>query len=601
MKIFGRFPGVCVDIFPVGDYTRHRIICFASKSLTSTERNYAQTQREALAVVWAVEHFHFYLLGAKFTVKTDAMGVKFIFDKAPDAPKRLLRRAEGWAMRLDLFDYEIVHVKGELNIADSSSRLFEDTKAPEPYYECQSPCEIARIKINEVFDVPFDEGHLPIAEVKREMERCDEMTKLVAAIRSNKWEGVERGYELARNELEILDGVVLKDGLVLIPPKLRAKALKIAHIGHLGIVRTKSVVNERIWWPKIGLAVEEWIKACRTCILNGRKHSPAPMQRTILPEAQWEYVAIDYCGPFASQGGIHVVALVDYFSRYVVTSVVKSTAWADLHVALDEIFYRLGYPARIKSDNGPPFFGGEYKKYCNDRGIETVFSWPLSPQQNGSAESTMKHVNRGIQNATAENVSIQSALRDRIRAHNDARHTETRQIPSEVMFGRRLARGLPSARPSKVTIDEEEMRRRDWDAKMKGKETQDKRRRARSPSLEPGDKVVLQRAAKKKGQTPYDPTELTVQSCHGNDVVLEGADGVPIRRDVTKVRKLPTNASEIEGTSTTIKKHRVEPDEKGEGVEAGSRDERPKRDRKKTDRLGDFGINAMEVDDFDLD
>lgn len=39
-----------------------RIISFASKTLTRTERNYAQTQREALAVVWATEHFHYYLL-----------------------------------------------------------------------------------------------------------------------------------------------------------------------------------------------------------------------------------------------------------------------------------------------------------------------------------------------------------------------------------------------------------------------------------------------------------------------------------------------------------------------------------------------------------
>jgi RNase H-like domain found in reverse transcriptase/Reverse transcriptase (RNA-dependent DNA polymerase) len=59
---------------------KRRIISFASKSLTETERRYPQVQRESLAIVWAVEHFHYYTLGARFTIKTDADGVRFIFD-----------------------------------------------------------------------------------------------------------------------------------------------------------------------------------------------------------------------------------------------------------------------------------------------------------------------------------------------------------------------------------------------------------------------------------------------------------------------------------------------------------------------------------------
>lgn len=46
----------------------HRTISFASKTLTKTERNYPQTQREALAVVWGTEHFFYYLLGNEFTI-----------------------------------------------------------------------------------------------------------------------------------------------------------------------------------------------------------------------------------------------------------------------------------------------------------------------------------------------------------------------------------------------------------------------------------------------------------------------------------------------------------------------------------------------------
>lgn len=83
-----------------------RIISFASKSLTPTERKYAQNQREALAAVWAVEHYSYFLLGRKFTLRTDAQGVSFILNRQREDSKRALTRADGWALRLSPYRYK---------------------------------------------------------------------------------------------------------------------------------------------------------------------------------------------------------------------------------------------------------------------------------------------------------------------------------------------------------------------------------------------------------------------------------------------------------------------------------------------------------------
>ena len=40
-----------------------RTVCYANKTLSSVERRYSQTEKEALALVWSVERFHVYLLG----------------------------------------------------------------------------------------------------------------------------------------------------------------------------------------------------------------------------------------------------------------------------------------------------------------------------------------------------------------------------------------------------------------------------------------------------------------------------------------------------------------------------------------------------------
>jgi hypothetical protein len=51
--------------------TNHVPICYASRNLTACERRYSQTEREALALVWACERFHAYIYGTKFELVTD--------------------------------------------------------------------------------------------------------------------------------------------------------------------------------------------------------------------------------------------------------------------------------------------------------------------------------------------------------------------------------------------------------------------------------------------------------------------------------------------------------------------------------------------------
>ena len=46
-------------------------VAYASRSMSETERRYAQIEKEALALTWACERFSMYLLGRRFQVETD--------------------------------------------------------------------------------------------------------------------------------------------------------------------------------------------------------------------------------------------------------------------------------------------------------------------------------------------------------------------------------------------------------------------------------------------------------------------------------------------------------------------------------------------------
>ena len=68
-----------------------QIVRYASRALTDVEKRYSQTDREMLAVVYGVEHFHMYLYGSDFTVITDHKPLLgLISSKKPCTPYRTM-------------------------------------------------------------------------------------------------------------------------------------------------------------------------------------------------------------------------------------------------------------------------------------------------------------------------------------------------------------------------------------------------------------------------------------------------------------------------------------------------------------------------------
>ena len=158
------------------------------------------------------------------------------------------------------------------------------------------------------------------------------------------------GYVSVKNELCTIGKLVLRGDRIVIPQSLRRSVVESAHEGHQGIVKTKSRLRTKVWWPKMDADAERMCKSCHGCQVVGQYSPPEPMQRTEPPTGPWQDLAVDLMGPMPS--GENLLVVVDYYSRYYEVVVMRSTTSPKIIAALTEIFARFGYPYSLKADNG---------------------------------------------------------------------------------------------------------------------------------------------------------------------------------------------------------------------------------------------------------
>ncbi|KAE8737994.1 hypothetical protein FOCC_FOCC016536 [Frankliniella occidentalis] len=386
-----------------------RPVMLVSSTLSPAQQNYAQIDREGLAVIYAISKFHRFLWGQQFTLVTDCQAISRIFNINSSLPVRTGHRLQHWASILQAYRYKLVHRKAaNLVVADALSRL----PAPITIEEVH----VAAVNVKIATEVP-----LTSEKIASELHN-DPVLEAVFRFVHLGWPPRDKfknnpailPYFRVRDCLTIVSKCLLFSSRVIIPSTIRGLVLKALHDGHPGIYRTKLLARMYVWWPSLGEDITQLVSHCSICALVNFKPDkvfvPWPA-----PATPFERVHID----FYERRSLSYFIVCDAYSKWLHVAHMQSTRAPFVIKELLAIFAIFGLPKFLVSDNGPPFDSNEYAEFCTQFNIKIMHSPPYCPQSNGQAEKSVDLAKKGM---------------EKIILSENTPTTTTHKSPNELLF-----------------------------------------------------------------------------------------------------------------------------------------------------------------------
>lgn len=394
-----------------------RVIAYMSKSLSQQERNYSATEREALAVLSAIEHWRCYLEnGLTFTVFTDHSSLKW-FLNLNNPTGRLAR----WGVRLSAYNFDIKHRKGSENVVpDSLSRAVPvaaidsttDTSmgTTDPWF--LNILDGCRKSPTSFLNYRLENGRL-----FRYMKSLNPLT------REFEWKEV-------------------------VPIEQRQDVITKNHSdptsGHFGIFKTHKRLSLNYFWPNMHKDVVNFVSSCDSCLSH--KHSTQPtlgtMGRPKDCSRPFQMLSMDLVGPLpvSKKQNTFLLVVTCCFSKYcMLFPIRRATAEIIARILEERIFLVHGIPSTLLMDNGRQFTSNIMRNLLAYYKIPNIHYTPLYTPQVNTVERYNKTIVTSISTFIENDHRSWDTNVPKIQfALNSAVNEVTSFTPSFLVFGREL-------------------------------------------------------------------------------------------------------------------------------------------------------------------
>lgn len=498
-------------------------VAYASKAMNDTQQNYAQIEKELLAIVFGCKRFHQYIYGKHVVIETDHKPLEAIFLKPlSQAPSRLQRMM----LQLQGYDIELVYKCSEMYIADALSRAF-----PKDIVTDNFEREIAEEKCIHLMSTEAYVTDRKLKEIKAHMYTDDQMRLLTTQMKQG-WPSTKslvpreiKEYYQYREKLSENDGLVYSGHAILIPPTLRRDTLHKLHKSHQGIEKTKQLARQTIFWPGMSAQIEDLISKCATCQRHRNSNPKEPLHPHQLPQRPWQRVATDL---FEWNKRPHLL-VVDYYSRYPEVAELRDMRAKTVISKMKSFFSRHGIPDEVVSDNGPNYASHEFVEFANSYGFVHTTTSPRYPQAGGLHERTVQTVKSMLKKAEESGEDVYLTLLDYRNTPIDG------TSPAQALMNRPLKSTIPASPQhlKPVLVDHENFIAR--------RETQQKKqcdyynRTAQFlPPLKENEAVRI----KKTPDSKWEPAKVVEQHGTPRSYIVTTEDGTAYRRNRRHLLKL---------------------------------------------------------------
>eukprot|EP00731_Ephydatia_muelleri_P007838 Em0004g176a len=396
-----------------------RVVAYASRALSRTEKKYCATRREMLALIITVYNGYIILRSRR---------VKWLAGKQHTNADALSR---GRCVQCGLEKKE--EEREEANSCDAVSHLMLPTWTEEEIKSFQS----ADPDIHQMV-YWLETDATPTGCPK------DASWRLASLWVQRRYLTLQHGV-LYRCWEDIPGGGTGRHLQLVLPAKLVNGVLEGLHNtlvgGHMGERKTLEKVRARFYWPGQRKEIEQWCRNCNVCLSrkspSHKARAPMEISQTLRP---MQRVAMDILGPLPEtlRGNKYILVVGEYFTKWKEAFPLKDTeALTIAKVFVNEFVCRFGVPDSLHTDQGRNFEAKVLKEVCQLLGVKKTRTTPYHPQSDGLVERFNRTLLDMLSMAVKDDERDWDLLLPTLLfAYRTSRHVTTGVTPFELMYGR---------------------------------------------------------------------------------------------------------------------------------------------------------------------
>ena len=452
-KLFTDASKYCVAAILIQDSPEgvEKPVQYISKQLSEAQQRWPVVEREAYAVIYALRKLRPYLHGAQFTIYTDHKPLKCLF-----ANEIKNSKIQCWAVTLAEYAAPIVYVPGKTHVRpDMLSRIRSAVPTdPPPMDPTQAAIILAPLQAprsTQKWSMDQTQAAIMLGPVlNAALLKLDKITPQDLADRQSLMPEYQLGLD-QEEDYFVEEGLLfsirpppaqLEYPRLILPKEDRIRVIARAHleVGHMGMGKTLSRIQEAYKWANMRRDVMKYIDRCACCAVNRVRRErvvPDPMP---IAEFPGQVVAMDITGPFAKtpEQNKYLLTFIDHATGYVEAFPMPDKTALSVYNVLQRKFVPSHTPPDvILCDNGQEFRSHIVTSYLTQLGVEIRHTASHNPRCNGRIERfhrTLKDMLRKTVNAQPSN--WEDKLGDALLAHRTTTSDSTGFTPFYLHHGR---------------------------------------------------------------------------------------------------------------------------------------------------------------------